>query len=417
MTYDQKDIWVMQLATFLVTRYSYQIISVQQTNDELWLANPDHKNYLSIRITKQDIDDNYFDKQRVKQIHSAITRTFKKEGKCLEFYMNEKEEVENDDNGMQVTIHPNWQGNEHLQSIYPGIDKACHDVANPDEEYAVLSTSIFAFQQQEKVRRKKVAMLRKGFIPYVSTTVGVICVIIFLLSLLLTQGSDETVPVSILLGGNYKAFVIGMNEWFRFFTSGFVHVDAYHLFMNMMVLFNLGNSAERVFGHKKYAVILLGSIVMGSCFVFIGDANKVTIGLSGGLYGVMSAMLVYFVATGIWKDKRVRDQFIYMLVLNAVISFMPGISFFAHLGGFVGGIILGIILVENERWKAFQKNTIIASIVLCIGLIGIIVTNRKLDQIYFGTDLMVAEIAERVGMDFYGKHIFDKMLEYYEKGD
>ena len=417
MNETQHDVWVMQFATFFVTRYSYRMLSVQEAKDEVWLVNPGHSTYLTVRLTKQDIDDNYFDHERVKQIHNAATKAFKNTGKCLELYMNEKDEIENDDVSVQFTVHPNWEGNEQLQAIYPGIDKVCHVVENPSDEFSELYNALNNFQKEEKIRQNKMRIARRKFIPYVSTIIGAICLLIFLLSFLLTDGNNDIIPVSILLGSYYKAFIIGMNEWFRFLTCGFVHVDVYHIFLNLMALFNLGNFAEAVYGHLKYTVIMLGSIIMGSCFVFIGDGNIVTLGLSGGIYGVMAAILVYFVSSGIWKDKSVRNQFSYMLAMNILVSFMPGISLLGHLGGFVGGLILSVILVDNPNWKSLQRNTIVASIVFCIGVVGLIATNRKIDVVYFKTDLDVKELAERLNLDFYGEHIYQEMTRYYAEGE
>ena len=417
MNYDQQDVWMMQFATFFVTRYSYRMLSVQDAKDEIWLANPRHSSYLTIRITKQDIDDNYFDHQRVKQIHSVATKAFKTKGKCLELYMNEKDEIESDDESIQFTVHPNWQGNEQLQAIYPGIDKVCHVVEDPDEECKVLSEALINFQKQEKIRQGKLRAAGRKFLPYVSTSIGAICVIIFVLSVMLINGDQDINPVSILLGSYYKAFIIGMNEWFRLLTAGFVHVDLYHIFLNMLALFNIGNYAEAVYGHLKYTAIMLFSIIMGNCFVFIGAGNIVSLGLSGGLYGLMAALLVYFVSSGIWKDKSVRNQFTYMLAINVLISFMPGTSLMGHLGGFVGGLILSFILVDNENWKSLQRNTIVAAIIFCIGVVSVIATNRKIDKVYFGTDLAVIELTKKLNLDFYGDHILEEMTRYYTEGE
>jgi len=414
MNYTMHDVWMLQYANFFVARYNYQIVSVQDANDDIWLANPTHLSYPVIRLTKLDIDNNYFDRKRVKYVHSQICKLFNKEGKCLELYMNVKDEAETDENSFMFTVHPDWKGNAELQSIFPGIDKVAHLVDEANVEMEALSRNLITNKQSEDARRKRLKEYQKSLVPTVTLTVAIICSVMFILSILLQSVSNDLTAISIFLGSYYKAFIVGMDEWWRLLTAGFVHIDFLHFFVNMIALFNLGRIIEPLFGKRNYTIILLGSIVMGSVFVFVGSGNNVTLGLSGGLYGLMGALLIHFITSGLWNNQRLRSQFLSTLMMNLIISFMPGISMLGHLGGFVGGICLAMIFTKSKQREMLRKNMIISFTILCITLTGLMYKNKDIEDVFWRTDLNVVELAENLGLDFYADHIYNSMLDFYE---
>ena len=414
MNYSQQDIWMLQMAEFFVTRYNYTTIAVQQAKDEIWLVNPKQVVYPVIRLTKQEIDNEFFDTERITQIHRAVLDMFKREGKRLDMHVVSSTEVQKEENVVKVCIQPGWMPEAELASMFPGIGGVCHISENPKLEYVHISKNIEQFQVEmfKQERKKQLAKHKKT--PYVTIVVGIICIAIYGLSMMLGNLSDDTVAISIMLGSYYKAFVVGLNEWFRLLTAGFVHVDFFHLIMNLMALHYLGNLCEQIYGHVKYGVILLGSIIMGSLFIFIGDGNGVTLGLSGGLYGLMGAMLVYFWSNGMLKQPLIRRQFINMLTVNLLISFMPGISLLGQLGGFVGGLFLAMLMMPIKKWESMQKHFKISFLLLCIALGVLVYNTRQLNNVYYITDLKVAELAEAVHMDGYANRVVNTMYNFYK---
>ena len=66
--------------------------------------------------------------------------------------------------------------------------------------------------------------------------------------------SDSTITNSILIGAFYKPFVLA-GEYWRLLTAGFVHVDLWHLAMNMMAFLSLGKIFEPLLGVRRYLLI------------------------------------------------------------------------------------------------------------------------------------------------------------------
>ena len=81
----------------------------------------------------------------------------------------------------------------------------------------------------------------------------------------------------------------GLKQSYRFLTAGFVHMSFYHLFMNLYCMYYLGTSLEYILGHIPYALLLVGSIILGNVFqALIGNDYTISGGLSSGIYGLLA---------------------------------------------------------------------------------------------------------------------------------
>ena len=97
MKIDANKTRLMQIAAFLIKNHSYQFVSVQQTEHEIWLVNPKNEEYPVIRLTSNESGALYFDKNRVLQVHFAISQVFKRESRLLQLCINDENGVDEDD--------------------------------------------------------------------------------------------------------------------------------------------------------------------------------------------------------------------------------------------------------------------------------------------------------------------------------
>lgn len=83
---------------------------------------------------------------------------------------------------------------------------------------------------------------------------------------------------------------------FQIFTSGFLHVDTAHLFVNMLTLYFFANVVIYSLGSVAFLVIYLGSLLLGnlvSYFFHKDDYNYTAVGASGAVMGILySAILL-----------------------------------------------------------------------------------------------------------------------------
>ena len=146
------------------------------------------------------------------------------------------------------------------------------------------------------------------------------------------------------------------------FTSMFMHGSWFHLGGNMWFLWIFGNNVEDVFGRVGFPIFYL---IMGIAAAFgqilIDPASQIpTIGASGAIAGVMGAYLVF------WPQARIDTlifffYFIRVVPLSAVfvlgywilIQFLQGVpalagldggvAWWAHIGGFAAGALVGLL--------------------------------------------------------------------------
>ena len=243
-----------------------------------------------------------------------------------------------------------------------------------------------------------------------------ICFVIWLFIQLFP--SDSTITNSILIGAFYKPFVLA-GEYWRLLTAGFVHVDLWHLAMNMMALFSLGKIFEPLLGVRRYLLILIPSIIVGSLFVLASPENSFVVGLSGGIYGLLAAYITLILRTGGWRMPPVRAALMNMLFINLLLNFLPNISVHAHLGGFVTGLIMyGFITTEKE--EIYKRiNHIVALTGLVVVLCFISWQNRSIPtrSRYLGTDYNVLQILHDGPLHDYSYFLAERLDRVYGLDD
>ncbi len=146
-------------------------------------------------------------------------------------------------------------------------------------------------------------------------------------------------------GGDWLAGVATGAPW-QLVTSVFTHVDLLHIGFNMLALYFLGPPLEAVLGRARFLALYLASGIAGSAAVMLlSQPNGQTLGASGAVFGLMGALAVVAL--------KVRGQVQSVLTwigLNLVFTFtISGISWQGHIGGLVGGALLGAAMVYAPR--------------------------------------------------------------------
>jgi rhomboid protease GluP len=147
--------------------------------------------------------------------------------------------------------------------------------------------------------------------------------------------------------------LIATGEYWRLFTAMFLHVGVTHLAVNSIGLFILGVHVERLFGHYRFAAIYLLAGLSGSVASFAFNSVGIAAGASGAIFGVLGALVAFFVVRRNMMGEMGRQTLTGLLVLLAINLFFgfasPGIDNFAHLGGFIAGFALGIAFAPQYR--------------------------------------------------------------------
>lgn len=145
-------------------------------------------------------------------------------------------------------------------------------------------------------------------------------------------------------------------EYYRLISSGFLHYSIFHIGMNMLLLFQLGQLLEPAIGRLRFGLLYFASLLAGSFGALLLQPNGLTGGASGAVFGLMAAAAIGMHRRGVNVFQTGIGT---VLVLNLVITFtIPGISVGGHLGGAVAGAICGFVILAPRhavlpKWASY----------------------------------------------------------------
>jgi rhomboid protease GluP len=148
--------------------------------------------------------------------------------------------------------------------------------------------------------------------------------------------------------------VLYLGEWYRLFSSMFLHNGAMHILFNMFSLYMLGQIVERLFSRSAYWVIyILTGIVGGLTFIYF-NPNGSAVGASGAVFGIFGALAGFAFV----YRKSHTEQFVYFMRQFGVIlllNFLLGVIFesiamSAHVGGLLFGMVLGMAIAKKPNY-------------------------------------------------------------------
>ena len=184
--------------------------------------------------------------------------------------------------------------------------------------------------------------------------------VFFILSLF---GDTEDAVFMMQHGAMYSDFVIQDHEYYRLFTSLFLHFGIEHLLNNMVILGALGWNLELQTGKIRFLLIYFGSGLFGNVvsLIFHGAAQEYTVsaGASGAIFGLMGALLWVVIANHGRLGRLSGRGMLVMVALSLYFGLSSsGVDNYAHIGGLVCGFLLALILYRKRRGRDGFENPI-----------------------------------------------------------
>jgi membrane associated rhomboid family serine protease len=189
------------------------------------------------------------------------------------------------------------------------------------------------------------------------------------------RGDDQFVRIYGEVPAHLAAFLAGSSRYtlpavvIPFFTSMFLHGGWSHVLGNMWFLYIFGDNVEDYLGHFNYLVfyLLSGLFAMGLQVAIYLHSNVPTVGASGAIAGVLGAYVILYP-----RARVLTWFFVFVLYLPAWIVLgewfllqffsgaaslslaqaghdMGGVAFWAHVGGFVAGMVMVKIFPERSQ--------------------------------------------------------------------
>jgi membrane associated rhomboid family serine protease len=167
------------------------------------------------------------------------------------------------------------------------------------------------------------------------------------------------IPADITAGKNLGTLI----------SSMFLHASLLHVGGNMLFLWIFGNNVEDRLGELRFLFLYFASGIAGSLLqVYVNPTSTIpNLGASGAVSGILAAYVVYFprarVLTFIAPFFFVTlSAFIfigYWVALQALEAYLSigieggGVAFFAHLGGFIAGLVLAFLLRPRAHTQTY----------------------------------------------------------------
>ena len=140
--------------------------------------------------------------------------------------------------------------------------------------------------------------------------------------------------------------VVDQEPW-RVLSAVFAHGSLLHIGMNMLSLARLGSTLEPHFRSARFLLLYVVSGALGFvCTVWMRGGAAFSVGASGGIFGLLGAFIGALIVR---RNPGWQQVFFSNLIMAGALAFyVPNVDNSAHAGGFVAGLVLGILL-ELER--------------------------------------------------------------------
>lgn len=185
-----------------------------------------------------------------------------------------------------------------------------------------------------------------------TTVIIVINVAVFLILSLF--GDTEDAVFMLQHGAMYEPMVTQQHEFYRIFTSMFLHFGITHLLNNMVLLGALGWNLELEIGKMRFLIIYLVSGIGGNLlslyFGISAETYAVSAGASGAIFGLMGALLYVVIANRGRLGRLSGRGMLFMVILSLYFGFTSsGVDNWAHIGGLITGFVMAVILYRRKN--------------------------------------------------------------------
>ncbi|MEW6242680.1 MAG: rhomboid family intramembrane serine protease [Bacillota bacterium] len=218
--------------------------------------------------------------------------------------------------------------------------------------------------------------IRSGRFPAVTVSIVAVNAVVFVYELLLDQTdlarfflTFGVIPARFLAGG--VPGLIWANSWVPLVTSVFIHGGWFHIIGNMLYLWVFGDNVEERLGRTGFLLFYLAAGVLANLSHVLANPSSTmpAVGASGAVAGVLGAYFLMFPGSRVLaliplgfflhlaEVPAVLFLFLWFFLqmanglanLGVVSQATAGVAWWAHIGGFVTGMLVVLLLPRRQR--------------------------------------------------------------------
>lgn len=167
-------------------------------------------------------------------------------------------------------------------------------------------------------------------------------------------GETEDTMFMLEHGAMYVPYITEGHEYYRIFTSLFLHFGIDHLLNNMVMLGALGWNLELETGRIKFLIIYFVSGIGGNLLSLYTNVKAsemvVSAGASGAIFGLMGALVCVVIKNHGRAGRITNRGILFMVILSLYFGFTSsGVDNAAHVGGLVCGFITALVVYRRTK--------------------------------------------------------------------
>ncbi|WP_411844314.1 rhomboid family intramembrane serine protease [Salinicoccus sp. HZC-1] len=323
----------------LVRYTGYSFFNYDRNNGTIWLKNPKESSIMCLNdfyLTEEEMNhtsDSLFDSRDMISKHAGFNVNTIHCIHMAESIVRKKRK----ENGLKI--------------VHRGIADMKQIIRNPffkmDMEYKKARDD--GYYQRRLMGPHPFEKYMIKFTPMTYLLIS-INLVIFLFNFVAVRFFDSYILTN---GLALSHFNVVAGDYYRLLTSSFLHVTIDHFLFNIFALYILGKFTESLYGkfHLLIAYCLTG--ILSSLFSMMFVIEGISLGASGAVYGLLGIIIVHLLIHGRINAKLLIQIAVIFIVVSVFSQLFANINHFAHIGGLLSGVLLGIIYNPrrfNSKW-------------------------------------------------------------------
>lgn len=405
-----QDVYYWQLIHHLVVKEKMRAFQVSSDEKEIWIEKENSNETTVIRIVRKDLTWSNEITRDIEALSKTSIKIRKQLGSrrlnILNVYVTSDQPVDFDNHSpnqpdvvqgkrIKITsyiIENNFKDDSTKQLLGRVLQTS---IPNLDYELSISMESVKRFRNEvvslSEARLKKEKALFTYGKPLFTYIILLNVLVIF--GFMEYFGSSMSLLTLVEFGAKYNP-LIHEGEWWRFFTSIFLHIGFLHLFMNSLALFYLGSAVERIYGTQRFVFIYIIAGFFGAISSFAFN-SQISAGASGAIFGCFGALLYFGFIHRKLFFRTMGVNIIVILIINLALGFMiPMIDNGAHIGGLVGGFLASSFLHLPKHKKSPKQ--LVSFFVLVISISGLLFYGFNVEENVENTQLINVQISQEL---------------------